>query len=96
MSRQPPSPKWFSKKAPLRHKFNAQPTWVSGIRFASKKEAKRYEELRLLQAAQEVSFFLMQVPFHMPGAVQYRADFVVFWMDGLITIEDVKGYRAPM
>ena len=43
------------------HKFKATPTIRDGRRFASKKEAKRYGELKHLQAAGEVLFFLSQV-----------------------------------
>jgi len=37
-----------------RHKYQAQPTTVDGIRFASKKEARRYSELKLLERAGEI------------------------------------------
>lgn len=36
-------------------KYKAQPVTIDGIRFASKKEAKRYCELRLLLKAGEIS-----------------------------------------
>lgn len=41
----PPKPK---------SKYHAEPTTVDGIRFASKKEAKRYGELKLLEKAGEI------------------------------------------
>jgi hypothetical protein len=37
-----------------RHKYRAVPTTVDGIRFASKKEAQRWVELRLLEKAGEI------------------------------------------
>ena len=74
-----------------RHKFNAIPTIADGIRFASKKEAKYYEELKIRQRLGEVIFFLRQVPFHLPGGVVYRVDFQEFLADGTIRFVDVKG-----
>lgn len=80
----------------IKHKFHAKPTINDGIHFASKKEAKRYEELRRLQQHGDVLFFLDQVPFRLPGGVKYRCDFMVFWVDGTVTIEDVKGMKTDM
>ena len=39
-------------------------------------------------------FFLRQVPFHLPGNIKYICDFMVFWVNGDITIEDVKGFKT--
>lgn len=80
----------------LKHKFRAIPTELDGIKFASKKEAKRYRELKLLEKAGELLFFLRQVPFHLPGNVKYVCDFLCFWKDDSVTIEDVKGIKTPM
>lgn len=46
-----------------RGKFNAVRTTVDGITFASKKEARRYQELRLLEKAGEISDLRCQVPY---------------------------------
>lgn len=80
----------------IRHKFNAKRCEYSGIKFASKKELKRHQELELLQKYGEVIFFLRQVPFHLSGGVKYVCDYLVFWASGDVTIEDVKGMRTPM
>jgi hypothetical protein len=80
----------------FRHKFNARPTQVDGIRFASKKEANYYSELKLRQAAGLVLFFLRQVPFHLPGKVRYICDFAEFLADGQVRFVDVKGYKTDM
>lgn len=80
----------------LVHKFRAKPTNCDGIRFASKKEAKRYSDLVRLKSSGYVLFFLRQVPLHLPGNVKYVCDFLVFWTDGKITFEDVKGLKTPM
>lgn len=76
------------------NKYHAQSVVVNGIRFDSKKEARRYQDLRLLQQAGEVTWFLRQVPFDLPGGVVYRLDFLVCWRDGHYTYEDVKGGKV--
>ena len=77
-----------------RHKFHAVRTELDGIKFASKKEARYYSELKLRQKAGEVVFFLRQVPFHLPGNVKYVVDFVEFWANGEVHFVDVKGMRT--
>lgn len=80
----------------IKHKFHAKPTTVNDIYFGSKKEAKRYTHLKLLQTNGDVLFFIRQVPFHLPGNVRYVCDFMVFWENGDITIEDVKGMKTDL
>ena len=46
-----------------RHKFGAKPTTVDGIRFHSQGEAKRYQELRLLEKAGEIESLELQPAF---------------------------------
>lgn len=72
-------------------KYRNVKTVVDGITFDSKAEARYYGELKLLQAAGEVRYFLRQTPFHLPGGVTYRADFLVFYPDGREAVVDVKG-----
>lgn len=78
----------------IKHKFHAKRTEVEGIKFSSKKEAKRYNILKSLQNVGEILFFLRQVPFHLPGGVKYVCDFLIFWASGEVTIEDVKGFKT--
>lgn len=81
----------------IKHKFRAiRCTDNDGNKFDSKKEFKRKLELDLLQRTGKVLFYLRQVPFHLPGAVKYVCDFLVFWANGEVTIEDVKGVKTPM
>lgn len=80
----------------VRHKFKAKPQEYDGIKFPSKAEAKRYLELKVLQEKGEVLFFLRQVPFHLAGGVKYVCDFMIFWADGSVTVEDVKGMKTPL
>jgi hypothetical protein len=77
------------------HKYNAKKTERGEFKFDSQKEAKRYDKLILMKKNNEVLFFLRQVPFHLPGNVTYRIDFVIFWSDGHVSFEDVKGMKTP-
>ena len=80
----------------MKHKFNAQPVQLDGIKFASKREGKRYQSLKMLQEAGIVLFFLRQTPFHLPGGTKYVSDFLVFWSDGNVTVEDCKGFKTAL
>lgn len=79
-----------------KNKFNAQKTVIDDIPFSSKKEAKRYTELKILQRTGDVLWFQRQCPFQLPGNTKYFLDFQVYWKDGTITYEDVKGFLTPM
>jgi hypothetical protein len=79
---------------PKRRKYGNEPTWVDGRRFDSKAEARRYEELRRLQAAGEILWFCLQPTFILPGGIEYRADFIVCRKEGAVAVEDVKGGQA--
>jgi hypothetical protein len=84
------------------HKYGAIPTTIDGIRFASKKEAGRYLELRLLEKAGEIRGLELQPKFPLLVPVKgrmgvyetigkYIADFRYrAGKDGLLVIEDVK------
>tara|TARA_Y100000310_G_scaffold150480_1_gene149909 strand:- start:438 stop:788 length:351 start_codon:yes stop_codon:yes gene_type:complete len=94
-----------------RHKYNAKKTAVDGIAFDSKREAKRYVELKLLEKAGEIFGLTLQPTFRFrisgnavlirskgyPSGRQasYRADFR-YVRDGQDVIEDVKGVRTPL
>ena len=83
----------------MRHKYNAKPStrqWSDGseIKFASRKEARYYDKLLLAIRTGELTFFLRQVPFHLPGGVKYSCDFMEFWRDGSVKIVDVKGRKT--
>lgn len=90
-----------------RHKYGAKPTTVDGIRFASKREAKRYGELKLLERAGLISCLELQprFPFTLRGTFSneakhiftYVADFSYLDHDGTgIVVEDVKGVRTEV
>jgi uncharacterized protein DUF1064 len=48
---------------PKKRKYRNQPTIIDGIRFDSKKEAARYEELKLLEWHGDISKLALQVKF---------------------------------
>ena len=83
------------------NKFHAQPTTTSdGIRHDSKAEAARWDALKLMERAGEISSLQRQVEFPLlVNGIQigkYRADFCyVNWIGGQV-IEDVKGIRTPL
>ena len=76
------------------HKYRAQPTVVDGIRFASKKEARRYSELKLLERAGRITNLRRQVRYKLVQSVVYVADFT-YEESGENIVEDVKGFKTP-
>ncbi len=80
----------------IKHKFHAIACERNGLKFSSKAERAYYDRLMLLQKASEVIFFLMQVPFRLPGGTIYRCDFQVFYADGTVRFIDVKGVSTPL
>jgi len=77
------------------HKFAAKKTMVDGIVFPSKKEARRYSELKLLERAGKIKHLRRQVPYKIVIDTRYVADFVyVDCFDGAEIVEDVKGYKT--
>ena len=82
-----------------RTKYNAQRTTVHGITFDSKKEARRYLELKLLHNAGKIHSLILQPVFvlEVNGVLiaKYRADFQYFDVErGHEIVEDVKGMRT--
>jgi hypothetical protein len=82
-----------------RAKYRAKPTTVDGIRFASKKEARRFSELKLLERAGKIADLELQPRYdlHVAGkkVAAYVADFR-YVEGGETIIEDVKGMKTPM
>lgn len=95
-----------------RNKYSAKPEWVNGIRFASRKEARRYRELMLLARAGEIYQLALQPKFPLgtdeaPVKIRskgypngrrasYLADFSYRDKAGTFTVEDVKGMDTPV
>jgi hypothetical protein len=79
-----------------KNKYNAVATIVDGFRFDSKKEAEYYKGCKLLKARGTIVLLLRQVPFHLPGQVTYRLDFMEFYSNGNVKFVDVKGRDTAM
>lgn len=79
-------------------KYRAVRTEVDGIKFASKKEAQRYQQLRLLERAGKISGLLLQTKFRLIVqdvlVCSYVCDFQ-YLEDGRVVIEDSKGFKTP-
>lgn len=81
------------------NKYRAKRTTVDGISFHSKGEAKRYQELLLLERAKEIRGLKRQVKFPLSVEGQlvctYVADFTYFDIRNRIgVVEDFKGVRT--
>lgn len=77
------------------HKYRAVPTVIDGIKFASKKEARRYSELKLLERAGDIKNLKRQVRYKLNMPTVYVADFEYEWKHGGGKVtEDVKGYAT--
>ncbi len=78
-------------------KYRAQPQTVDNVRFASKREAKRYGELKLLQRLGTIHNLELQprFPLKVNGELicTYVGDFGYFEKNARV-IEDSKGYRT--
>ena len=74
-------------------KYRAIKTEVDGIKFDSKKEANRYDQLRLLEKARQISQLELQPSFRIEingvKVCDYKGDFR-YVEDGKTIVEDVK------
>lgn len=88
-----------------RGKYNNVKIEDDGFKFDSKKEHKRYCELKLLLKAGEITDLRLQVPFELippqKGGLRkelpmiYKADFV-YNEKGIEVIEDTKGVKTDV
>lgn len=88
------------QKRPKRSKYNARKTVVDGITFDSKKEARRYESLKLQEKVGVISHLKLQPKFRLLDGfkyngetirpVNYFADFSYIDAEGNEVVEDVK------
>lgn len=78
-------------------KFGNKPIQIDGLRFASKAEGRRYNQLKLLQQAGQIQNLKCQVPFQLTvnsvPICKYIADFTYTENDNFV-VEDVKGMRS--
>ena len=93
----------------MTHKYHAIPTVIDGIRFASKAEAARYAELRLLEQAGAIKELECQPKFRLYaperggsfGRFAHVGDYVADFRyrqgpRGILVIEDVKGMKTAL
>lgn len=84
---------------PKKNKFGARKVEIDGEKFDSKKEAKRWQELKILERAGHISNLKRQWPYVLiPSndkykAIIYIADFE-YDINGDKIVEDVKGYKG--
>lgn len=90
-------------------KYNSRKTIVDGITFDSKKEARRYIELKKMEQEGLIKGLQLQVPFELVPSfyimidgkkkkrrnMKYIADFVYYENDEKV-IEDVKGRKTDV
>lgn len=79
-------------------KYRNKPAETDGIRFASRKEARRYGDLKLMERIGEIHDLRLQprFPLRVNGKLicTYVADFQYTTKSGLRIVEDAKGYRT--
>lgn len=80
-----------------RSKYRAKATEVDGVLFASKKEAKRYTQLRALERHGHIAGLELQPRFPLVvngvKVCEYRGDFR-YVQEGAVVVEDVKGFKT--
>lgn len=84
-------------------KYNNIKVTIDDIKFDSKKEAKRYQELKMLERGKVISDLQLQVAFELIPSqkgglrkelpMKYLADFV-YTENGKQVIEDTKGVKT--
>lgn len=88
-----------------RSKYGNKKVKRDGVTFDSKREARRWSELSLLEKAGTIQNLQRQVKYELlpsqridgkvaERAAHYVADFV-YEQDGLTVVEDTKGFKTP-
>jgi hypothetical protein len=88
-------------------KYHSKKTIVDGIKFDSKKEATRYQELKLLEKAGKIKELKLQPEYELIPKFKknnktyrktiYKADFSYFDIEAnKYIIEDVKGFKTDV
>lgn len=85
------------------NKYRNKRTEIDGIAFPSKKEARRYAELKILLKAKKILHLELQPEYEFPikydsgRHIKYRADFrYIDCESAKVIIEDVKGMKTPV
>lgn len=100
----PDAQKQIIRKMGEKSKYGNRKARRGELTFDSEAEARRYDELRLMLRAGEISDLQRQVAFELipaqkaggrsERACKYVADFV-YTRNGEVIVEDVKGHRTP-
>jgi hypothetical protein len=90
-------------------KYGSKKTEIDGIKFASKKEARRYEELKIMVEAKKIEDLQMQKAFVLQERfeekrskkvirpITYISDFFYYDKEkGWYVVEDVKGMKTEV
>lgn len=94
-------------KADKRRVRGAEPVEVDGIKFHSKGEARRWQELKILASTGQITDLKRQVPFTLQGQdgpiltptgrpMRYIADFTYRNRVGREVVEDFKGFATEL
>lgn len=89
------------KKDTYNSKYHSKKEIVDNIVFASKSEARRYKELKILERAGKITDLKLQPVFPLllsdKETRNYKADFMYFEKEtGKTVVEDVKGVKTPV
>lgn len=95
-----------AKNAVKTNKYHAVKETVGNLKFDSKKERQRFDELMVLLKAGQIRDLKLQHEFTLQGAftdtdgnrtraIKYIADFT-YWQGNLFVIEDVKGMKTDV
>jgi hypothetical protein len=90
-----------------KNKYNNKKPTIDGHKFDSKKEARYYEKLKLLQKAGGIKKFELQPKFRLQDGfddkegnhhrpINYFADFKIWWSDGTVEVVDTKGFKTSV
>lgn len=78
---------------------NTRKKVIDGIEFASTREARRYQDLAMMQSAKQIFELRRQVPFAIEikgiHCCDWVADFV-YLREGVRIVEDSKGHRTEV
>lgn len=88
-------------------KYNAAKVTLDGHRFDSRREARRYEELKQMEAAGKIAQLELQPRFELQPAFRYRGEAVrkieyvadfryLDYERGGLVVEDVKGMKTDV
>lgn len=81
------------------NKYKAIKTEVDGVKFDSRKEARRYQDLKLMEKSGAISELTLQpnfrIEFNGVKICDYRADFK-YIENGKEIFEDSKGMKTPV